>query len=403
MIKRVLNKKKNFSELDFLNILIYLVAPFLAIPSIIYSLIKKTKLSYFLYSLLIAFISYLYIPTIEMDKSRHIEFYDFSKYLSIKEFLFFNFKDSPDFLFRLLLYIASVNNISFNYIVFFITFITVFLIFKVFYDYLKNNIIPRFSIIILLLCVFSLSYIDLLSGIRYTFAIAFSFYGLYQTLIKKNKIGLLYLIIGPLIHFSTIIYLIFYFIFPLLNKIKAKYIRLFLLISLGFLLIPQSVLLNIIKGVGLSGAIDVKVNAYLGENNLGEVKETFSTLFIKFFNIVWVVVISIYLLINKKINQSLYYKPLVFLLIFTNVFITIPVIFNRYALFIKLFLVLFLIDTELKKNNIKITLLILIIFVVIGINQMIVMRDGMISMFTPSILNWSFIYNIFENNTINIK
>lgn len=389
-----IHTKGNF-ELNILNIFIYLVSPFLAIPTILYSLSKKNNFNPILYSLLVAFISYIFIPTIEMDKYRHLEFYDFSKYFTIEQFFIYNFQDSPDFIFRSFLYLGALNGINFHYVVFFVTFITVYLIFKVYFHYLSVNKTPAtYKVLILLLFIFSLSYIDMFSGLRYTLATSFSFYGLYKGVVCKNKWGVFFLILGVLTHFSTAIFLILYLVFPMLNLIKVKRLKLLLLLSLLFMFIPQSFMLDLIKGIGLGEAMDNKAEAYLIEEDVNEVLETFSTIFIKFFNIIWVVIISLYFVLKKQSSYSIYYKVLIFLLIFINIFISIPVIFNRYTLFVKLFLVLFLIDNELKLGKHKLAFILLGILIIININQAVILREGLSLFFNPSIENWGFLARI---------
>lgn len=391
-----MNSKISKYEFGMLNILLYLISPIISLPTILLGLVKRRLISYIVYALFIAFISYMFIPTIEMDKSRHFEFYQYIKHFSLQEFFIYNFKDSPDFLFRLFLYLGSVIGISFHHIIFFVTFLTVYLIFLTYYKYIKNSgLSKRYNIIIAFLIIFSLSYIDIISGLRYTLALALVFYGFYIGIKSHKKMGFIFIFLGLLTHFGIISFLLLYLIYPLLDKIHIKKLKILLLISVFFVLIPQSLMLEIFQSLGISKAIDTKANAYLGGNDIENTKDTFSTLFIKFFNIIWVILISLYILIkNASKTESIYYKILIYLLIFTNVFISIPIIFNRYALFIKLFLVLFLLDNELKKNNIKITLVFLFIFFVISFNQFIVMRVGFDFLFHPSVEDWSFLHII---------
>lgn len=390
--------KQQKYKFNILTVLVYIVSPFLSIPLILFSVYKRLKSFPIFYALIVSFVSYLYIPPIEWDKARHIDFYYSSQLLSLKEFFIINFQDQPDFLFRFLLYIGSISGIRVHYIFFVVTFITVFLIFSVFYNELiKLKNFEKYTLIITPLIIFSLSYTDIISGLRYTLAVSFIFYGYYIGLIEKKKIAVMWLLLGLITHFSVILFVLLYFFYPLLNKIKIVWLRIFLIVSLSFIFIPNEMMLSFFKGIGVGSLIDTKLDSYLG--NTSTVNEiTNSMKIINFFNVAWVIVLNVFLIFKNQFKNIQYAKLIIVLLIATNVFVSFPIVYNRYNLFLKLILVLFLFKEELSFNRKKIVILFVFLFFVVYFNQVIVMRNVLINMLGFNVSNWSFIYQIFENN-----
>lgn len=392
-----MNKSRKV-EFNLLTLFTYIVSPFLACPMVLYGMFKRLKSTPFFYALLVSFVSFLYIPPIEWDKARHMDFYDFSKFLSLKEFFVINFESQPDFLFRFLLYIGANLGIRVHFVFFFVTFITVYLIFKVYFKELNRlNIAHRFTFIFVLLFIFSISYTDIISGLRYTLAISFIFYGYYIGLIDKKKSALLWLALGLITHFSVVLFVMLYFCIPFLNKAKYKWLKIGLILSMLFLLIPEQSMLVFFKSIGLGGAVDEKINSYLDKTALAE-ENSFAIKVINFFNIAWVFVLNIILLIKKENKKSTYVNIIIILLIATNIFVSFSVIYNRYNLFLKLFLVLFLLREYLNNNKFKTPLLFVVFLFIVYFNQIIVMRNVLIDMVSLDIEKWSFIYQIFENN-----
>lgn len=391
-------ERKGKIEFNLLTALTYLVSPFLALPLILYGMIKNTRMSAFFYGISVAFISFLYIPPIEWDKARHMEFYNFSKILSLKEFFEINFEIQPDFIFRLILFIGAQLNINVHYLFFLVTFITVYLIFKVYFkEYNKPNVIGKYSLLVVPLFIFSISYTDMISGLRYTLAISFIFYGYYIGLLEKKKSSIIWILLGVFTHFSVILFAIVYILFPFTKNIKLKWIKYVLLFSTLFILVPEKLMLQFFVGIGMGDAVDAKINAYLDKTVLVEV-DSFAVKVINFFNVAWVIILNVVLLIRKNKNESMYVRLLMILLITTNIFISFPIIYNRYNLFLKLFLILFLLREEIQYNRIKLPLIFTAFLFVIYFNQIIVMRVVLLDMLQLGFQKWSFIYTIFENN-----
>ena len=390
-----MTKSEKF-HLNIFNGLLFLAYPFLAIPGIIRSLANNSKASVILYSLLVSFISFLFRPTLEMDKSRHMYFYDICKNLPFAGFIQLNFQDSPDFIFRLAMYIAATLSIRVHLIFFVVTFFSVYLVFLVYKKYVDNLNI-NIGWLVLLLFITSISYIDILSGMRYTLATAFAFYGYHQGMFNNNrKLGMFWLIFAVFTHFSTILFAIAYAAMPLLSKLSFNFLRGCLAFTLLFLIVPQDFILDLFKSIGLGGALNEKVDAYLDVG--GEaIQKTFAQNFIDFFNILWVYVLNAYFIFKKR-SLSRVSILIISLLIVTNLFISFPIIYNRYALFIKMVLVMYLLNEHIKLENFRLTKIFVSIFVIICINQIIILRPSLIEIFTPGIFNWNLFYQLGENN-----
>lgn len=390
-------RRNSNSVLDIVGCLVYILNPILSIPVIIYGMIRGTKLSVFLYSFVVSFISFMYVPNIEMDKARHIEFYDLSLSLNLEQFFVMNFEGSPDFLFRLILFIGANVGISFQVLTFAITFLTVYLIMKSYFAVYKRYIVSnRYRFLVVTLFVFSISYIDVISGIRYTLAISFLFYGFCSNFLNKNRFAIIWIVLGVLIHFSVVIFAIIYLFSKYLNKIKIKYFRWLLLVSLFFIILPKENVFNLFQSFGFGGTLNEKVDAYLNIQ-FETHSSSFGQRFIDFFNILWVYIITIYLLLRNSTNDY-YAKLLILSIALTNIFIAFPVIYNRYALYVKLLLVLYFIVENIKKNDLKIPVIIAVIFCIISLNQVIVMRDGIIPLFVLDLEEGSFINQVIENS-----
>lgn len=392
------SKKNQDFQLFGLSIILYLTSPFLALPSTLASMFRPTKWAPTLYALLIAFVSFLYKPPIAWDKARYMEFYRLSKMLDFRGFLEVNFAAQFDFIFRLFVFWASKLNINIHYIFFIATFITVYNIFHVYYKEInKLKLSQLYVSVSVVLFILSLSYIDIISGIRYALAISWIFLGYYKGVFEGKKVAWLYLFLGIFTHFSVTIFAVLYLLFPLFIKIRLQWLKVLLLLSLSFIIIPEKTLLGFFSSIGLGSSIDTKINAYLDKSVLTS-EETFAKKIIDFFNVSWVIVLNIYLILKKSKLQTNYIKITTMILIATNVFVSFPIVYNRYNLFLKLFVVIMLMNEEIRLSKLRVPLVFLALFFVVWLNQLIVMRYVLADIFGFGIAKWSFIYQIFENN-----
>lgn len=85
-------------RIDLLNLIMFIVTPFLAIPTIIYGVVNKSKFSLSLLILMFGLVSYMYVPNFEDDRARYFELYDDFKDVSFLEMFSFFFLTSQDFI-----------------------------------------------------------------------------------------------------------------------------------------------------------------------------------------------------------------------------------------------------------------------------------------------------------------
>ncbi|RVU91799.1 hypothetical protein EH230_02135 [Flavobacterium columnare] len=387
----ILDKKKG---LDIINTILFVISPFLAVFTILRSVCEKTRFSIVFYSFFVSYVSLLYLPAEEMDKMRHIEFYESLKGESLISWLIFQLDTSPDFLFNITLFIGSINDIKKGYIFFLITFITIFLVLKVFshfsVNYLRNS---SYSVFIGLLFLFSFSYIDVLSGMRYTLALSLVFYGFYFGTIENKKRYLFLSLLGVFTHFSVLFLVLVSFSCLFISKIDVSKLKLFLLFSFLFYLIPQIDFLLVFKNFGLNDALDQKVDAYIGKELQLDLGNSFGYYFIELTKNIWVYFLIILVFLDSSKN-NVFHKNVILFLTFLNFFISFPLVYDRYLLFVKYICVFYILtsNSNFFSRKINVIFIFLFFYMIIFMNNLIVMRDGMSEVFF-NIENW-FLFNI---------
>lgn len=389
-------------RVDLLNIMLFVASPFLAIPSILYGVTQKSKFSLWLLIFTLGLVSYYYIPNFSDDKARYFEIYaDFSN-VSFIEMLTFFFISSQDFILQSLFYIASQLEIPAQLVFGVVTVITLSLIFKIYYDILdKSKIVSnKDSLLSLFLLILSISYLDLFSGIRFVFATAFIGYAYYQGLILQNqRKAYLYLGLACFTHFSTLTFIIGYFILRL-SANKDYFFRIAFVLSLTFLLLPKGFLVDAFSSVGFSGALEEKGKAYIVEEDFiqsGINNGTFGSMVVHYVSILWLFSAYLYLLVTLKRlgpwrNIALFTATLI------NIFYSVPTIFFRYALIFKLVFTFLLIWELFKYKKTKYVYLFIGIFIMVNITQIIVTRNNLEKSFINS--DNLFLLNIFTKPEI---
>ncbi|RZK57133.1 MAG: hypothetical protein EOO91_10730, partial [Pedobacter sp.] len=334
-----------FNKAVLLSFVVFLFSPFLSIPLILLGIVNKSKFSLILLAVLFGLVAYIYIPNLSDDKARYFEVYDHFKDGSYFELFAYLMLQGQDFILQSMFYLASQWNISAQYVFGLVTFISMSLILSIYHritlKHIYTNPELRFYAIILL-CL-AVPYIDLLSGTRYMFACSFVLMAFYIGLIEKQKSSFILLIIAAFIHFSTLVFIPIFcvlFFFPEKNRI---YFLIFC-VSLVFIAIPSNFLLSIFDFLGLSGGLAVKKEAYLeGEDFVqNALAESIVTRFVVFLEMIWLFVISVYLLFFSK-SEGLPKNIILFTASVINVFYAVPTIFFRYAIVLKLLFVFFLI------------------------------------------------------------
>lgn len=360
-----------------------MVTPFFAIPGIIYGVIQKSKISLVLLILLFGLISFMYIPNFSDDRSRYFEIYDDFSSSSFNEMFVFFILSSQDFILQSLFYLASQFHLSAQLVFAFVTMVSISAIFLVYYRIIDfyDETSSGYGLLSFLLLIFSISYLDLLSGTRFMFAGSFVLLGFYFGIIEKKTGAVLLLIIASFIHFSTLIFLPLF----LVLKIFPGQFRIYKIIfvsSLVFIILPKSIVFFIFDLLGLGGALQEKGEAYLeGEDFVATgMSESFGALFVYYISLLWVFLGYGYLLFTLKRNSAIRNICLLIASLI-NIFYSTPTIFLRYAIILKLFFVFMLIMELYQYRRRLVVYLFCVIFSIILASQFIIARNNIFKSF----------------------
>lgn len=364
--------------INIINILIFLISPFLALPTILLGIIRKSKFALTLFIIFIGFLSYLYIPNYSDDKSRYIEIYEDFKNWDYIPFILYNLSNSQDFILQLLFKIAADIGIKVQIIFFIITVISVGILLKIWsHIVIFLNLNKKEALLSLLLFITSISFLDLFSGTRFMLAASIALYAYFQGFfLNKNKKALLLLLLSVNIHFGLLVFA-FAYIFLKFIIHKNYIIKAAFLLSFVFLLLPKDFLIGIFSSIGLGGALASKTEGYINADTefvtQGIKDGGTGSIIIYFFQNVWIYGMYIYLFIRIKSKQQ-YHLLAFFLVTLLNIFYSVPTVYLRYSLFVKMFFVIILlIDMKTYKSK-KATFFFIVCFVCILITQIVVMR-----------------------------
>lgn len=347
------------------QLIIFSLSPFFSLPIIIYNLQKNNKFSYTLISILLGLISYLYIPAFSNDKTRYLE-----RVVRFRNFDLTQFSNyildskKPDFVFDLLIYLFSSNNISVNFLFFFISFFSVFTVFFVFRKILINytDKINLFSIFFVFL---SISLPGLFSGLRFAFGSTMMLWAIYFLLFnRKLFLGILFSVLAVLTHFSMILLVPSVFFIKYFRRINAY--KLFL-ISLVFLFISEFIFSDILSQITFFKSYANKINDYTGNEDFltSGFQRNIANLIMYYIKNIWIYIAYAFLIFNKKYDKEDLLTKLLFILIaVVNLTYSFTTVFARYSSFIKFIFIVFLIKQYflLPNKNRKIYYLFFIIF-----------------------------------------
>jgi hypothetical protein len=365
-------------KIDLINLLVFIVSPFLAIPGIIYGVVKKSKISLILFILLFGLISFMYIPNLSDDRSRYFEIYYDFRHNTFGEMFAFFILSSQDFILQSLFYFASQFHIPAQVIFASVTMFSLGAVFFIYYRILASYDIvsTRNGLLSLLLLICSISYLDLLSGTRFMFAASFVLLAFYFGIVEKKNWVILLLIIASFIHFSTLIFLPLYIVLKIFSDQYRSY-KIIFIISLFFIILPKSVVMSIFELLGLGGALQQKGESYLGGEDFIEsgINGSFGAIFIYFISLIWIFLGYGYLLITLNRN-SIIRNTVLLIASLINVFYSTPTIFLRYAIILKLFFVFMLISELYEYQKSRVVYLFCVIFSLILCTQIVVARNN---------------------------
>lgn len=342
-----MSKKNNRGTIE--TCLFFMLSPLMSIPFIFWQLYKKSdKRMVLLISLLIGILSFLFIPNWSSDKARYYERMQLFEFYSYSDLLrYFTVIRRPDFLFDNLIFIFSKLGFDINFLFFGISAFTVYSIFKFIKKiadfYFKTEF--TFDILLCLLIVFSLSQSGLFSGIRFYFATSIFIWSVYYIFFLNNLWkGILFFLLTLTIHFSFAFFipvlLIVYF-FP--KKLDPRIVLIF---SMLFILLPKDYLSNIFGFLEMPESYANKADVYLTM----ERDQSGNALILSFLRNSWVYFSYIFLLFLNKDRDSKIFLIFIILLSFVNITYSMPIVFNRYTVVLKIFFLAFFIVLYRQKK-----------------------------------------------------
>ncbi|WGL70753.1 EpsG family protein [Elizabethkingia anophelis] len=364
-------------QINIISILLFIISPFLALPTILYGVVKKNKTSIVLFIILFSFLSYLFIPNYSDDKSRYIEMYEGYRDWGYIKFILYYLSISQDFILQTFIKIAAEIGVKPQIVFFTITSVVFSIIFMI---WRKMSLILQFTqtqaTVSLLLAVTSVSLLDLFSGTRFMLGAAVMLFAYFQGfIINKRWYPYIWLIIAVNIHFSLLVFMIIYLFVKIFNRYPVI-VKIFFIISFCFLIIPKEFLSNILKTIGLGGALGAKGGSYTDSDDFLDnyFKEAGSAgLIIYFCQMLWIFMMYIYLFLHIKTTK--YHHLMIFSVVAVmNIFFSTTTIYMRYSLFVKLiFVIVLFVDIKEYKLK-KIPILFIIAFIIILITQFIIAR-----------------------------
>ncbi|MGM1429347.1 EpsG family protein [Sphingobacterium lactis] len=341
--------------------ILLIISPILALPSIIYQIIKKDKWGGYFLSFILGLIGFLYIPSFSNDKSRYYERYEL-----LHDYSFDEFKDyliqlkKPDFVFDFIIFLFAKLQIPFEFFFLILTTVCVFLILKIVNKLISaNHIRTQYSYLaVVFFVVLSFSLPSLYSGARFTLGATIFAYGILQVLLfKKVKVGILIILLSTQIHFSLL------YLTPALILLNAKVIndfplRIFFLISLTFFLLPTGFLTQILGSLNLSESLSSKTSLYTeGDDFVSQNFDTNEGSYLMFLirGVWYYAMIVLLLFFSKRLTfdrtSEITIKLLYLLIALTNLTYAFPTIFTRYILVVKLIFAVFLIYVHLFNRS----------------------------------------------------
>ena len=385
------------SKAFVITINVFLLSPFLSIPLLIAQLYKKVNTGIiFLTSLLISMLSMKFIPNYSNDKTRHIERNQlFTDYGSLSDlFDFFEYYDSADYLFSFFIYVFNRLNVNVKYFFFIVTFISVYLTLLAIKRIVDSTTQKDFSYTnsSFFLAITSISAIALLSGVRYFLAGSFFIWFIYFLFFDKKLINAyLVLTISVLIHFSYSLLLMASLIAFMVSSVRC--VRIALITSLLFYLLPMSFLENILQSLSLPSGYLKKVQLYTEE----EYGFSDNAVILNQIKNLWFYLAFGYLIFTKKISNENFYIIIAVYMTIINLMFPIPVVFNRYTGFYKIVFAAYLIYIYGCKDINKMLFLMFYILMFISFSiEIFVLRYNFIYSY-PLDEMWS-IFHIFSSD-----
>lgn len=328
----------------YLAYCVFIISPILGLPLMLQEVYKKNKSSVVFISLILALLSFYWVPASYFDKAHYIEFYEHYKELKLSEFIRQVISKKVDFIFYFFLYFCATFHIKFYFCVAIITFTTSYFIhdffLKMFFLLSRNK---KYFIWYFFGITISISFAYFFSGLRFYLGVSLFLQALFCLYTGNIKKFLLFYALAALSHFSFVMFLPAIVLYGTLNK-KVLVIKAFYFFSLFFLFIQREQLFSLLSFGFLGDDLGQRVNVYLDETDNVEQQLAGGSIYftIKYYlTLAFYFISTLFITLNIK-RKDKYFLILLACFIITNLFGSVPFIFLRFTLSVNtvLFLVL---------------------------------------------------------------
>ena len=342
---------------DLLNVSLFVISPFLAIPTIFLGIVNKSKFSLQLLVLMFGVVSYIYIPNLSDDRARYFELYEDFKNGTFLQLFAYLMLTGQDFILQSMFYFASQISLPAQFVFAFATIVTMGFIMYIYgkITFESYSTTPQLRFIAIMFLCLAIPFVDLLAGTRFMFATSFVLMAFYKGLVERKNIAFLFLLLAVCIHFSVFIFVLIFIVLYLFPNTYKLYKILFV-ISFLFVLIPIDFFMLVFNKFRFSGGLELKSEAYLGGDDFSKkgVEESYLKKIMYFLSLIWIFGIYLYTYFKIK-NRNIFKNIVLFTATIINIFFSIPTIFFRYSIVLGfLFVILLIIELYETKEKIAV-------------------------------------------------
>ena len=349
--------KRMLKKSDLLNVSLFVISPFLAIPTIFLGIVNKSKFSLQLLVLMFGVVSYIYIPNLSDDRARYFELYEDFKNGTFLQLFAYLMLTGQDFILQSMFYFASQISLPAQFVFAFATIVTMGFIMYIYgkITFESYSTTPQLRFIAIMFLCLAIPFVDLLAGTRFMFATSFVLMAFYKGLVERKNIAFLFLLLAVCIHFSVFIFVLIFIVLYLFPNTYKLYKILFV-ISFLFVLIPIDFFMLVFNKFRFSGGLELKSEAYLGGDDFLKkgVEESYLKKIMYFLSLIWIFGIYLYTYFKIK-NRNIFKNIVLFTATIINIFFSIPTIFFRYSIVLGfLFVILLIIELYETKEKIAV-------------------------------------------------
>lgn len=272
-------QRRTINQQCLLAVMLFIICPALSFPVILYYGVCRKYWAYTMLAVFMGLCAMLWPPT--GDLYRHTMDYFAFRELGVREFSYYmevRGESRFDFLLPLLSFLFAKAGISFEFVRFLFIFIAYTLTFRVFEDCIRKNPgIGKMGSTVFFIFFCSTQFFTIVMGLRFSFAVILLAYGAWQYLEERKLVGLLYIALSCMVHFSVIPVAMLLFLARFGVRINNFWIS--LLCVGAFLFLNPNVLMRVIDILPVSDGEKIVMSGYVSGYWSGEFLEDHSLKF----------------------------------------------------------------------------------------------------------------------------